>query len=123
MHIVNENQPVAPFDRTMGIVAYMTLIGWVIALVQNNEKTGAEKSFTAFHLRQMLGLMLLAFCSWILQMLLGAVPVIGWLLYVALSLGLFAVWVVAVIGAMNGEKREVPYIGPVIQGMFGRQFE
>ncbi|HLP53392.1 MAG TPA: hypothetical protein VK151_00095 [Fluviicola sp.] len=111
------------FDKTMGIVAYMTLVGWVVALVQNNDKQGPEKAFTAFHLRQMLGLMIIAFCIWILQVFLVFIPLIGFALSMLLSLGIFVFWVLAVVGAVNGHTKELPYIGEPIQKMLGRLFE
>lgn len=119
MEIIQDNR----FDKTMGLVAYMTLIGWVVALVQNNEKTGEEKRFTAFHLRQMLGLMIIAFCVWILQIPLLVIPFLGWLLSMALSVGLLIMWILAVIGAANGEKREIPFVGVLIQSTLKNLFD
>lgn len=111
------------FDKTMGIITYMTLIGWVIALVQNNDKRGAEKQFTAFHLRQMLGLMIIAFGVWIVQIPLVFIPVIGWLVSMALSIGLLVFWVLAVVGAANGEKNPLPLVGSTIQSLLGSLFD
>lgn len=108
-------------DKTMGIVAYMTLVGWVIALVQNNsQKASEEKQFTAFHLRQMLGLMIVAFCCWILQIPLALIPLIGFWISMLLSLAIFVFWILAVIDAANGLTRELPYIGNPIQTLLGR---
>lgn len=120
MEIIEDNRP---FDKTLGIVAYMTLIGWVVALVLNNEKKGAEKQFTAFHLRQMLALMIIGFCTWIIQIPLAFIPILGWLLSFLLSLGIFALWIVCVIGAANGEKKELPVVGQLVNSMFGNLFE
>jgi uncharacterized membrane protein len=119
MEIIQDNR----FDKMMGLVAYMTLIGWVVALVQNNDKTGEEKRFTAFHLRQMLGLMIVAFCVWILQVPLLFVPLLGWLISMALSVALLVSWILAVVGAANGEKREIPFLGPFIQATFKNLFD
>ena len=108
-------------DKTMGIVAYMTLVGWVIALVNNNVETaGEEKRFTAFHLRQMLGLMILGFSCWIIQIPLSLIPLIGFPISMLLSLGVFVFWILAVIGAANGHAKELPYIGEPIQSLLGR---
>ncbi|MEM9160434.1 MAG: hypothetical protein AAGB46_15415, partial [Verrucomicrobiota bacterium] len=57
--------------KTRGIVAYLTLIGWIIALVTNNPKD----ELASFHIRQMLGLML----TMIVASVLVAIPIIGWL--------------------------------------------
>ncbi len=118
-------------DKTVGIVAYMTLIGWIIALVMNGEKKGEEKSFGAFHLRQMLGLIIFGFGSGIIYMILGMIllfiPGIGWILMVLIQLGLFggllALWIMGVIAASNGEKKQIPIIGGLIHKMLGTTFE
>ena len=42
--------------KTIAIISYITLIGWIIALIMhNNNKT----ELGAYHIRQMLGIMLL----------------------------------------------------------------
>lgn len=118
-------------DKTVGIVAYMTLIGWIIALVMNGEKKGEEKSFGAFHLRQMLGLIIFGFGSGIvyaiLAMILIFIPVVGWIVLVLVQLGLFggllALWIMGVIAASNGEKKQIPIIGGMIHKMLGTTFE
>lgn len=108
-------------DKMMGIVAYMTLVGWVIALVNNNSETSTEeKRFTAFHLRQMLGLMILGFCCWVIQIPLSLIPLIGFPVSMLLSLGVFVFWILAVIGAANGQTKELPYIGERIQTLLGK---
>jgi uncharacterized membrane protein len=107
----------------MGIVAYMTLIGWIVALVSNGSKQGEEKSFTAFHLRQMLGLIILAIGLNIVTVVLVFIPFLGWLVQLVLFFGLLAFWILAVVGASNGEKKELPIVGAVIQNVFGKAFE
>ena len=50
--------PVAPSqgeDRTVAILAYLTLIGFIVAIVLHSNK---KTKLGAFHLRQMLGLLL-----------------------------------------------------------------
>jgi len=54
--------------KTIAIIAYLTLIGFIIAIVMNSSKKSA---FASFHIRQMLGLMLL---SLLISMLSYIVP-------------------------------------------------
>ncbi len=118
-------------DKTVAIVSYMTLIGWIIALVMNGEKKGEEKSFNAFHIRQMLGLIIFSFGGSIVFMVLGFiliwVPGLGPLLLLLLQLGLYggllALWIMGVVAASNGEKKPVPVLGGLIHKMLGTAFE
>ncbi|OGT91631.1 MAG: hypothetical protein A2286_13550 [Gammaproteobacteria bacterium RIFOXYA12_FULL_61_12] len=90
--------------RTIAIIAYLTLIGWVIALVLH---LGNKTSLGAFHLRQMLGPMLTA-------LVFSIIPVIGWML----SLVLFAFWVLGLVTAIRGEQKPLPLIGDLYQQAF-----
>ena len=40
--------------KTVAIIAYITLIGWIIALIMNN---GNKTALGSFHVRQSLGIM------------------------------------------------------------------
>lgn len=119
------------FDKTIGIVAHITLIGWIIALIMNGEKKGEEKSFGAFYLRQMLGILILGLGTWIVIMVLGMmlvfIPVIGPIVLLLLSLafygGLLTLWILSLIGAANGEKKELPVFGKMLHKMLGTAFE
>ena len=81
--------------KTKGIVAYLTWIGWLIALLAG-DKEGAK-----FHLNQALVLWLFS--------LLSAIPCIGWIW------GIFIIvcWFIGFIGAINEEEKEVPLIGGI----------
>jgi|SRR5690554_230460 len=94
--------------KTMAIVAYMTIFGLIIAFIINNEK---RNSFTAFHIRQSLGLGLFG----IALSILSYVPFVGWLISLLGSLLIIALWVIALISAVNGERKPVPIIGEKFQ--------
>jgi len=87
--------------KTIAIISYLTLIGWIIALilhVNNNTAMGA------FHLRQMLGLMLTS-------LVLSIIPVLG----LILNLVLLIFWGLGLISAIQGERKPVPLIGGLYQ--------
>lgn len=96
--------------KTRAIVAYLTLIGWVIALVTNNPKD----ELASFHLRQMLGLMLVGIASSIVTV----IPIIGWIIGFVGSIFAIVLWIIALIGAVNGESKPVPVLGIQFQEWF-----
>lgn len=103
--------------KTRAIIAHMTLIGWIIALVQNNPKN----DFASFYIRQMLGLLILAVGIQVLSMIFIMVPRLGLMLYYVFSLGslgVVALWVMSLIGAFNGKKEPTPFIGQYFQEWF-----
>ncbi len=90
--------------KTVAILSYITLIGWIVALViHNNDRS----ELGAFHLRQSLGLFLtMLICAWI--------PMIGWFLNIIF----FAFLIVGLIYAIQGEKKSVPLVGEFYQNIF-----
>ncbi len=100
--------------KTIGIIAYLTLIGWIIALVMhNNNKT----DLGAFHIRQMLGIVIVGFALYILNVFLAFTigsAILGWII----QLLMFAFWLLGFIGALQGEKKPVPLLGEQFQQWF-----
>ncbi len=108
----NANTNSASMDgKSIAIISYLTIIGWIIAYVMHgNNKTGIGK----FHLRQSLFLMLTGFASAIAQWIFIFIPILGWIISILLYfvlLGLFVLWIIGLIAAINGEEKEVPVIG------------
>jgi len=99
--------------KTVGIIAYLWIIGWVIALVMHN---GNKTEHGAYHVRQSLGIMILWLAITIINTVLtmAGVGVVGYIL----SLGLFVLWLLGFIGAIQGEKKPVPVLGEQFQEWF-----
>ena len=94
-------------EKSNGIIAYITIIGFVIAYIQNQE---LKSEYVNYHIRQMIGLAALAivtsFISWI--------PIIGW----AIGIGVLVLWVMGLMGAINGERKPIPIVGEHFQEWF-----
>lgn len=87
--------------KVVAVLSYFTPLGWLVALVLH----GNSKSFyNGFHLKQSLGLILTV-------ALLSFIPLIGWLLNIAVVL----VWFIAVYDACCGNTKEVPILGRYFQ--------
>ncbi|WP_235297440.1 DUF4870 domain-containing protein [Portibacter marinus] len=97
--------------KTVGIIAYITLIGTIIALVINNND---KNSYASFHIRQALGLGL----SLIVISFIAIIPILGWLIYALGGIFLFICWIIGLVAALNGEEKLVPIIGEKYQEWF-----
>lgn len=88
--------------KATGIVAYISLIGWLIAFFAG-DREGAK-----FHLNQALLLVIGQFAVGIL----AAIPIVK---YVAGIVSLFLVvcWFIGLIAACKGEEKEIPLIGGI----------
>lgn len=110
-------------NKTYAIICYCTLIGWIISLVQVSSTEGEDRKFTAFHLRQMLILMLVGAAVSIVDTILFFIPFIGVIVINVISILLFLVWLMLIFSAIQGEKKYVPFIGQAGENMLGDMFE
>lgn len=121
-----ENTPppvsVAPAgeDKTVAIVSYLTIIGFIVAIVLHGSK---KTKLGTYHLRQMLGLIVVSIVAWVANFMLVFIPFIGWLAGLAIWLGLLVLWLMGLIAAANGEMKPVPVLGAKFQEWFGKAFE
>lgn len=113
--------PVAPAteDRTVAILAYITIIGFVIAIVMHNSK---KTALGAFHLRQVLGLFVTGVAFGICAIVLAFIPILGWLAIFLGWLGLVALLIMGLIGAATGQLKPVPVLGQHYQKWFANAF-
>lgn len=102
--------------KTRAIVAHITLIGWIIALVQNNSDDKNE--FASFYIRQMLGLIIVSFALNIVSMILGVIPFLGFIISIVVLLAIIGMWIMSLIGAINGKKEPTPFVGHLFQQWF-----
>lgn len=96
--------------KTISIISYITIIGWIIALVMNNPK----QSLASFHIRQMAGILIFG----IALSLLNYVPMMGGLLRSIGGILVFIMWILGFISAIQGEEKPIPIIGEYFQDWF-----
>ena len=90
--------------KTIAILSYITIIGWIIALVMN---TSEKSKLGSYHIRQTLLL-------YIFAVILSWIPILGWILGIVL----FIFWIIGLVAAINGEKKEMPIVGKLAQQWF-----
>lgn len=103
-------------DKTVAILAYITLIGWIIALIMHN---GDNKTkLGGFHIRQSLGIMVYAVAIVIIGIILAFIPFLGAFISIILNLSILVAWIMGLIGAASGEMKPLPVIGQYFQDWF-----
>src|SRR5690554_6525765 len=88
--------------KTTAIIAYITIIGLIVAFIMNTEK---KNSFAAFHIRQCLGIALTGLALGIINV----IPILGWLISIFGSLFILVLWIMGLVSALNGQTK--PEIG------------
>ncbi len=98
-------------EKTGGILSYITIVGLIIAFVQNQEE---KSEYVNFHVRQNLGIGLFGIAIWVVNV----IPLLGQIIWIVGMLALFVFWVMGLMGAINGERKPVPIVGEHFQEWF-----
>ncbi|MBN2566824.1 hypothetical protein JXB02_01930 [Candidatus Woesearchaeota archaeon] len=91
-------------SQLVAILAYITIIGWIAALVINSSN---KSDFGSFHIRQALLIFIVWFVLWF-------IPVIGWLLNIVV----LVFWIMGLVYAIQKKKTLVPLFGTYAQDWF-----
>lgn len=119
MSTTPETPPPATEDRTVAILSYLTIIGFIVALVLHSNK---KTALGGYHLRQCLGMIVTAIALSIGGMVLMFIPIIGWLTVMAAWIGFLVLWVMGLIAAASGQQKPVPVLGAYYQKWFANAF-
>ncbi|MFC4632524.1 DUF4870 domain-containing protein [Dokdonia ponticola] len=97
-------------EKTTAIIAYVTFIGLIIAMVMNDAQ---RSNLVSYHIRNMIGLSLIS----------AGFGVLGWIGFPGLLLSGFGIvlmilWFIGFVGALKGEKQEIPVLGKYFQDWF-----
>lgn len=90
--------------KTKAIVAHITWVGWLIALIINSNE---KDEIASFYIRQLLGI-------YLFSLVISFVPlvnIVGWIIALVF-------WILSLIGSINGEMKETPVVGKYFQDWF-----
>ncbi|MFP4844341.1 YtxH domain-containing protein [Winogradskyella sp. PE311] len=90
--------------KNVGIIAHITLIGWVIALVMNSSN---KTEFGSFYIRQMLGLILVSIVT-------SFIPIVNFVAWIPLLVA----WIMSLISALGGKMTPTWLLGNQFQDWF-----
>lgn len=90
--------------KTIAIIAYITIIGLIIAFVMNNEK---KNDFASYHIKQSLGLALTGLALGMI----GMIPILGWIINIIGIFVLFYMWLMSLINALGLKEKPAPILG------------
>jgi uncharacterized membrane protein len=104
-------------NRTMAIVAYITIIGWVVAYL-SYRKSDDKSPLVKYHLTQSIGIILFSIALSIVSgVLVGILPALATVFYL-ISLLPLVLMLMGIITASNEAQRPIPVIGKLVEGKF-----
>lgn len=122
METTNTTTPAQQEDKTVALVAYITLIGYIIAIIMH----GSNKTkLGSYHLKQATGLLLFAVATWVVMMILAVIPFVNLLLFIVapiMWIGILILLILGIVSAANGQEKPLPIIGGMAAKMFANAF-
>ncbi len=104
-------------DKTLGVIAYLTVIGWIIAFIsyRNSDK---KSDFVRYHLGQSLGIILISIAISIISgVLVFIIPALSTVFYI-IALAPYVFMLLGVVTALNETMRPLPLIGKYFEHRF-----
>ena len=95
--------------KNLAVISYLFFIGLIIAIIMNLDK---RNPFTSFHIRQMLGLVLFAFVSNVIEQYVNSW--LGTMFWFVSAAG----WLYSFYYVIQGQMKPIPYIGEYFQEWF-----
>jgi uncharacterized membrane protein len=89
-------------NKGMAICAYILFFVPLLA--------AKESPYAQYHAKQGFNLFLLAVA---VNIILGIIPIIGWLLLPVANLGVLALAIIGIFGVVNGQEKPLPIIGEI----------
>ncbi|WP_412467614.1 DUF4870 domain-containing protein [Pedobacter sp. KLB.chiD] len=104
-------------QKTIALVAYITLIGWIVSYLEF-KKSKDKSALANYHLGQSLGIIITTILFSILSgIILAIIPSLGFIFYLILLIP-FILMLLGMVTANNGLEKPVPLIGSIFERKF-----
>lgn len=97
--------------KTVALLAYLTIIGLIAAVVMNNKNA---TSLGRFHIRQSIGITVTALAAGLLRY----VPMVGNIIGSIIGIVILIALILGIVSAVKGEEKELPFVGNLYQKWF-----
>jgi uncharacterized membrane protein len=103
--------------KTMAMVAYITIIGWIVSYL-SYKKTTEKSNLVNYHLGQAMGVLITYLVlSAVSFIVLSFLPSLATIFYLILLIP-FVLLLFGIVAASNEVERPVPLIGKIFEGWF-----
>jgi uncharacterized membrane protein len=107
-------------ENGAGALAYITIIPAILFLVMPPYN---KSPYVRFHAWQCIFLTIAWIALFVVLAIVGRIPLVGFVIFplmLLLDLGMFILWLIIVLKALNGNKIVLPIIGPLAEAQAGK---
>ena len=112
MNVVAEKSSTGLDANIAAALTYIPIVAIVFLVIEKGSR------LVKFHAVQSLGLLAAWMVTWFVLGIIGMIPVLGWatlLLWPLVAIGMFIVWLVALLKAFKSEFWKLPVIGDIAE--------
>lgn len=95
--------------KWLGALPYILPFFFFVPIVLDN-----NSKYCKFHANQQLCWLIVFLAAWIISMIIGKIPVIGWLIKTLITIALIAIMAGLAYGAYKGKAIKIPVFGDVL---------
>ena len=100
----NQHLTQSTTKNQMSVIAYITIIGLIIAIIDNKDK---KNDMVSFHIRQSAGLFVASIALFIISL----IPILGWIIWFVGIFVLLFMWITGIVNALKPIKKPLPLLG------------
>ena len=112
MNVVAEKSSTGLDANVAAALTYIPIVAIVFLVIEKGSR------LVKFHAVQSLGLLVAWMATWFILGIIGMIPVLGWatlLLWPLVAIGMFVIWLIALLKAFKGEWFKLPVIGNIAE--------
>ena len=112
MNVVAEKSSTGLDANVAAALSYIPIVAIVFLVIEKGSR------LVKFHAVQSLGLLVAWMATWFVLGIIGMIPVLGWatlLLWPLVAIGMFVIWLIALLKAFKGEWWKLPVIGNIAE--------
>jgi uncharacterized membrane protein len=87
------------------LATFLSIIGFVIALVAKR-----DDKYVMYYAKQSLVVFIICVVLGVIAELLNMIPIIGWIIYAAVTILSVIIWVMSWIYALSGQEKTIPIV-------------
>jgi len=87
------------------LATFLSLIGFIIAIL-----TKKDDKYVMFYAKQSIVIFIMAVIAGIIVAIVGWIPIIGWIIDLALTVIILVLWLFSWINSLSGKKKDIPVV-------------
>ena len=87
------------------LATFLSIIGFIIAIIVKK-----DDKYVMYYAKQSLVIFIMSVVVGIVVAFIGWIPIIGWLIALALNVLVFIVWLMSWINALSGKQKEIKIV-------------